>query len=169
MKALLMTEYKNLQYTDFPDPEIDADEVLVQVKACGICGSDIHGYDGSTGRRIPPLVMGHELSGVITEVGSQVTAWKIGDRVTCDSTVYCGVCYFCRRGQINLCDNRRVLGVSTGEYRRHGAFAEYIAIPERILYKLPDEVSFAQAVMIEPLSIAAHAARITHPAAVSDS
>jgi L-iditol 2-dehydrogenase len=169
MKALLLTEFRHLEYTEFPEPEIAPDEVLVQVKACGVCGSDIHGYDGSTGRRIPPLVMGHELSGVIAAVGAQVKDWEIDERVTCDSTVYCGVCYFCRRGLINLCDNRRVLGVSTSEYRRHGAFAEYIAIPERILYKLPSEVTYAQAVMIEPLSIAAHAARITRPAAVGDS
>ena len=87
MKAMLLTEYKNLTVTEFPKPEISANDVLVQVRACGICGSDIHGYDGSTGRRIPPLVMGHEAAGVITEVGSQVTSFKVGDRVTFDSTV----------------------------------------------------------------------------------
>ena len=112
--------------------------------------------------------MGHELSGVIVEAGSAVTAWKPGDRVTCDSTEYCGNCFYCQRGEINLCDNRRVLGVSTGEYRRHGAFAEYVAVPQRILYKLPAGVSFAQAAMVEPLSIAFHAVDIT-PVRLNDS
>ncbi len=161
MKALLLTEYKKLEYTDVPMPEIGPKEVLIQVKATGICGSDIHGYDGSSGRRIPPLIMGHETAGVIAQVGAEVTEWKPGERVTCDSTVYCGECFYCRRGEINLCDNRRVLGVSTGEYRRHGAFADYVAVPQHILYKLPDQVTFAQACMIEPVSIAFHAVRIT--------
>jgi L-iditol 2-dehydrogenase len=168
MKALLLTEYKKLEYTDVPLPEIGPKEVLIQVKATGICGSDIHGYDGSSGRRIPPLIMGHETAGVIAQVGAEVTEWKPGERVTCDSTVYCGECFYCRRGEINLCDNRRVLGVSTGEYRRHGAFAEYVAVPQHILYKLPDGVTFAQACMIEPVSIAFHAVRIT-PLAINDS
>ena len=168
MKALLLNEYKHLEYTDFPLPEIGPQDVRIQVKACGSCGSDIHGYDGSSGRRIPPLIMGHELSGVIVDVGSSVTEWKPGDRVTCDSTVYCGECFHCRRGEINLCDNRRVLGVSTGEYRRHGAFAEYLSVPQRILYKLPAEISFVQAAMMEPLSIAFHAVDIT-PLQVNDS
>lgn len=168
MKALLLTEYKKLEYTDVPIPDIDTKEVLVQVKATGICGSDIHGYDGSSGRRIPPLIMGHETAGIIAQVGSQVVGWEPGERVTCDSTVYCGECFYCRRGEINLCDNRRVLGVSTGEYRRHGALAEYVAVPQHILYKLPDEVTFSQACMVEPVSIAFHAVRIT-PIAINDS
>lgn len=168
MKALLLTEYKKLEYTDVPLPDIGPKEVLIQVKATGICGSDIHGYDGGSGRRIPPLIMGHETAGVIAQVGAEVTEWKPGEHVTCDSTVYCGECYFCRRGEINLCDNRRVLGVSTGEYRRHGAFAEFVAVPQHILYKLPDQVTFFQACMIEPVSIAFHAVRIT-PMAINDS
>jgi L-iditol 2-dehydrogenase len=168
MKALLLKEYRHLEYTDFPKPDLGPDEVLLNVKATGICGSDIHGYDGSSGRRIPPLVMGHETAGMIVEVGENVKDWKPGDRVTCDSTVYCGTCFYCRRGEVNLCDNRRVLGVSTGEYRRHGAFAEFVAVPQRILYPLPQEVTFEQATMVEPLSIAFHAVRIT-PIDVNDS
>jgi L-iditol 2-dehydrogenase len=115
--------------------------------------------DGSSGRRHPPVIMGHEASGIIAEVGDNVTSWKIGDRVTFDSTVYCGTCHFCTQGQINLCDRRRVLGVSCDEYCRNGAFAEYIAIPQHILYRLPDSVSFSAGAMTEPLSIAVHAAR----------
>ncbi|GAH48157.1 unnamed protein product, partial [marine sediment metagenome] len=137
------------------------EEVLIQVKACGICGSDVHGMDGSTRRRRPPIIMGHEASGVIAKLGSGVSGWKKGERVTFDSTVYCGTCWYCRRGEINLCDNRRVLGVSCDEYHRHGAFAEYVAVPARILYKLPENISFEQATMVETLSIAVHAVNRT--------
>src|ERR1051325_912945 len=127
MKALLLKEYRNLEVTDVPEPEIGEDDVLIRVRACGICGSDVHGYDGSSGRRIPPLVMGHEASGVVADVGKNVRGFQPGDRVTFDSTVYCGKCFYCRRGQINLCDNRNVLGVSCGDYRRNGASAESVA------------------------------------------
>ena len=157
MKALLLSEYKKLDVVDMPMPEIGEDDVLVRVRACGICGSDIHGYDGSTGRRIPPLVMGHEAAGVIERTGSAVEGFAPGDRVTFDSTVSCGKCHFCRQGQINLCDNRTVLGVSCGDYRRHGAFAEYVSVPARILYRLPESLPFERAALIEAVSIAVHA------------
>jgi L-iditol 2-dehydrogenase len=158
MKALVLEEYNRFALRDVPVPAFGTDEVLVRVRACGICGSDVHGMDGSTGRRIPPLIMGHEAAGIVEETGSGVTGWKPGDRVTFDSTVYCGACWHCRRGEINLCDNRRVLGVSCGEYRRDGAFAELVAVPARILYRLPDGLPFAEAAMVEALSIAVHAA-----------
>ena len=157
MRALLLSAYKKLSVVDMPTPEIGDEDVLVRVRACGICGSDIHGYDGSTGRRIPPLVMGHEGAGVIERVGRGVEGFKAGERVSFDSTVSCGRCDFCRRGQINLCDNRTVLGVSCGEYRRHGAFAEYVAVPSRILYRLPDSLPFERAALLESVSIAVHA------------
>jgi len=161
MKALLLKNYMELEVADLPQPEIGPDDVLVRVSACGICGSDVHGLDGSTGRRIPPLVMGHEAAGEISEVGSAVKNWRPGDRVTFDSTVSCGRCQFCRRGEINLCDNRQVLGVSCGDYRRNGAFAEYVAVPQNILYKLPDDLPFEHAAMIEAVSIAVHAVNLT--------
>jgi L-iditol 2-dehydrogenase len=161
MKALLLSEYKKLELTDMPVPEIGSEELLVRVKACGICGSDVHGFDGSTGRRIPPIVMGHEASGVVDRVGSAVRAYREGDRITFDSMISCGKCSFCRSGHINLCDNRQVLGVSCGEYRRHGAFAEYVSIPQHIVYKMPDDLSFDHAAMIEPVSVAVHAVGIT--------
>jgi L-iditol 2-dehydrogenase len=140
-------------------PTLRPDSVLVAVKACGICGSDVHGMDGSTGRRQPPIIMGHEAAGVVVETGTEVEGWEAGTHVTFDSTVYCGTCEFCRQGQINLCDQRRVLGVSCGEYRQNGAFAQYVAIPKRILYRLPDAMPFEHAAMTEPLSIAFHAIR----------
>src|SRR5471032_239409 len=133
MNALLLKEYMNLEVVQMPTPEIGADDVLVRVRACGICGSDVHGLDGKTGRRIPPLVMGHEAA-----------------------------------GEVDLCDNREVLGVSPGPYRRHGAFAEYVAVPRRIVYRLPDNLSYEQATMIEAVSVAVHAVNLT-PVRLGDS
>ena len=156
-----MKQYKELELTDMPEPTLGPDDVLVRVAACGICGSDVHGFDGSTGRRIPPIVMGHEAAGVIADTGANVKDFKNGDRVTFDSTVSCGTCFFCRRGDLNLCDRRQVLGVSTGEFRRHGAFAEYVAVPQHIVYRLPDNMPFEHAALIEAVSVAVHAVDIT--------
>lgn len=161
MKALLLSQYKHLEIQDLPAPVPGPNDVLVQVAACGICGSDVHGYDGSSGRRIPPIVMGHEAAGIVACVGSAVTEFVKGDRVTFDSTVYCGACDFCRKGEVNLCDNRQVVGVSCGDYNRAGAFAEYVIVPERILYRLPAALSFAEAAMLEAVSVALHAVRIS--------
>ena len=161
MNALLLTQYMHLEMVEMPVPAIGPDDVLVRVRACGICGSDVHGLDGRTGRRIPPLVMGHEAAGEVVETGANVTDLKAGDRVTFDSTVYCGRCFFCLRGEQNLCDNREVLGVSPGPYRRHGAFAEFVAVPRRIMYRLPENLSYEQAAMIEAVSVAVHAVSLT--------
>lgn len=161
MQAMQMNEYRKLQLVDIPAPQPASDEVLIRVAACGICGSDVHGYDGSTGRRIPPLIMGHEAAGVIAAVGASAGDYVVGERVTFDSTISCGACRFCRSGEINLCDNRQVLGVSCGDYRRNGAFAEYVAVPARIVYRLPDTLGFAQAAMIEAVSVALHAVKLT--------
>jgi L-iditol 2-dehydrogenase len=163
VKALLLTQYRRLEVTDVPAPEIGPDDLLVRVRACGICGSDIHGFDGSSGRRIPPLVMGHEAAGVVAEVGAAVEDLRPGDRITFDSMVHCGECHYCRAGRSNLCDHRRVLGVSCGDYRRHGAFAEYLSIPRHIAYRLPDSVSFEHAAMVEPLSVVFHAVGLSPP------
>jgi L-iditol 2-dehydrogenase len=161
MNALLLSEYRQLQLVDFPVPELSPNEILLRVEACGICGSDVHGYDGSSGRRIPPLIMGHEAAGVIAKVGRDVTDWHVGDRVTFDSTLYCGKCEYCKRGEINLCDSREVFGVSCKDYRRHGAFAEYLAIPTRVMHRLPPELSFTEAAMIEAVSVALHAVSVS--------
>ena len=157
MKALLLSKYKQLEIADLPEPQAGPGEVLVRVAACGICGSDVHGYDGSSGRRIPPIIMGHEAAGRIVALGPDVTEFAEGDRVTFDSTVYCGSCSYCVRGKVNLCDNRQVLGVSCGDYRRAGAFAELVAVPSRIVYRLPDNLPFEEAAMLEAVSVAVHA------------
>jgi len=168
MQALLLKQYLHLELVHMDEPEIGPDDVLIRVRACGICGSDVHGLDGSTGRRIPPLVMGHEAAGEVVRTGANAADLAPGDRVTFDSTIYCGRCSFCARGEINLCDNRMVLGVSPGEYRRHGAFAEYVAVPRRIVYRLPANLSYEQAALIEAVSVAVHAVNLT-PIALGDS
>ena len=169
MKALVLEAYNKFVFRDYPDPKLRGpDDVLVRVRAAAICGSDVHGMDGSTGRRVPPIVMGHEAAGEIVEVGSGVGDYKPGDRVTFDSTEYCGECFHCRRGEVNLCENRRVLGVSCSDYRRDGTFAEYIVLPRRILYRIPEGLDFVGASIAEPAAVAAHAAAIT-PIAMGDS
>ena len=161
MNALTLSEYRQFTIEDLPIPTCGSRDVLVQVAACGICGSDVHGYDGASGRRIPPIVMGHEAAGIVAAVGSDVRSVSPGDRVTFDSTVYCAKCEFCLRGEVNLCDDRQVVGVSCGEYRRAGAFAEYITVPEYIVYRLPPTLSFAEAAMLEAVSVALHAVKLS--------
>ena len=167
MKALVLEEYMQLVYKEVPDPEIGDDEVLVEVKAAGICGSDVHGMDGSTGRRIPPVIMGHEASGIIRETGRGVKGWMEGDRVTFDSTIYPLEDWYTRKGMYNLSDGRMVLGVSAREFRRDGAYAEYVAVPGHILYRIPENVSFTRAAMVEPAAVALHAVNLS-PVSVND-
>lgn len=157
MKALLLSSPGTLAVADIDTPAPLAGEVRVRVAACGICGSDVHGFTGATGRRIPPLVMGHEAAGTIDAVGTGVDDIAVGTRVAIDSTIFCGDCEYCRTARENLCTRREVLGVSCGAYRRHGCFAEYAAVPRRCVYPLPDEVDFVSAALLEPLTIALHA------------
>ena len=161
MKALVLEDYNKLTYKEVPDPKINKQEVLVKIKAVGICGSDVHGMDGSSGRREPPVIMGHEASGVIEETGEEVQGWKTGDAVTFDSTVYKLDDWYSRKGLYNLSDNRKVLGVSSNEYRMNGAFAEYVKVPQHILYRIPEGVSFTEAAIVEPLAVGAHAIELT--------
>lgn len=159
MKAMILTAPSTLAVVETTTPPVGDDEVLLRVRACGICGSDLHGWDGSSGRRQPPLIMGHELAGEIAAIGTAVNGWAVGDRVTVDSTLYCGACDACREGHVNLCRERRVLGVATAEFRQNGGFAEFVAVPARGLYRLPDTLSWTHAAMVEPVSIAVHAVR----------
>ena len=158
MKALVYKEPYCFEYSDFPDPSVGDDDVLICVKACGICGSDVHGCTGKTGRRLPPLIMGHEAAGIVEDVGKNVSGFEKGDRVCFDSTVYCNICDACREGRFNRCVKRQVLGVSVPEFKRHGAFAEYVAVPSWIVSKIPDRLSFVHASLLEPASIGTHAA-----------
>ncbi|QDT64129.1 zinc-dependent alcohol dehydrogenase [Calycomorphotria hydatis] len=156
MKALLLEAEKELRVTDVPKPSVGPNDVLVQVQACGICGSDVHGYDGSSGRRLPPLIMGHEAAGIVAEVGENVSL-KPGTAVTFDSMISCGNCEFCREGRTNLCSHRMVMGVSCNDFKRDGAFAEYVVVPQHIVFPLPEGFDPAKAAMVEALSVAVHA------------
>jgi len=158
LKALVYTKPYCFEYSDFPEPKADDNDVLIRVKACGICGSDVQGSRGKTGRRIPPLIMGHEAAGVVEDTGKNVKDFEKGQRVCFDSTVYCNQCEPCRTGFFNRCEHRQVLGVSTPDFKRHGAFAEYVAVPQWIVSKIPDNLSFTHASLLEPVSIGMHAA-----------
>lgn len=157
MKALLLSQYNHLEIADFPVPVPGAGELLIRVAACGICGSDVHGYDGSSGRRIPPIVMGHEAAGTIAALGAGVDNFAESERVTFDSTISCGACTYCLRGDVNLCDHREILGVSCVDYRRAGAFADYVIVPAHIVYRLPSSISFPEAALLEAVAVAVHA------------
>jgi L-iditol 2-dehydrogenase len=131
-------------------------EVSVTVRAAGICGSDVHGYVGSTGRRRPGVVMGHEAAGEVRAVGEGVEGVKAGDRVALRSILPCGECASCGRGRGNVCENRRGLGMHLD-----GAYADEVVVPQSLVMPLPAELSFEQGAMIEPLGVALHAVNLT--------
>ena len=146
----------NLQYTDFPDPEVRPGEVVIEVKATGICGTDMSLYHWAESmvreyRPEPPLVMGHEFSGVVCGVGAEVTGLRVGDRVTANPILYCGACYHCRAGRPSICDNRPMLGL-----RLNGCFARFVAVRQQNVFPLPPEVPFDIAAMSEVLCVALH-------------
>ena len=139
----------NVELRDVPEPSPGPDEVMIEVKAAGICGSDIHIFDEDIKLPIrPPVIIGHEFSGVVAEVGSSVTKWKPGDRVTSETSAHvCGECLPCRTGNYNVCAEKRLIG-----YWFNGAFAKYCVVPSRLVHKLPDNVSFLAGALCEPLA-----------------
>lgn len=161
MKALMYQGPRQMPVVDIPEPSPRENEVKIRVRYCGICGSDLHGYTGESGRKIPPMIMGHEFSGVVAETGRGVTRFHAGDRVSVQPVQYCGECEFCRRGSMNVCANRRGLGVLD----INGAFTEYICVPEKNVYPLPDTVSDAEGAVLEPLAVACHAVAMAGPIA----
>lgn len=158
MKALVYRGVRQMKYQNWPDPTPGPGEALVAVRAVGICGSDLHGYTGESGRRMPPLVMGHEATGEIVSLGLRVreaSALASGRRVAIRPNVLCGTCDQCRAGDTHRCRNRWLLGV-----HRHGAMAERVAVPVGNLVSLPDTVSFVHGTLAEPLAVALHAVRL---------
>ncbi|MZQ99403.1 MAG: alcohol dehydrogenase catalytic domain-containing protein [Acidaminobacter sp.] len=158
MKAIRFTGPETMEYVDVPKPVIEDDEVLIKVMAVGICGTDLELFSGEmpyikNGLTTYPLIPGHEWSGQIVEIGSKVTGFKVGDRVTGDVSIGCGNCSMCMTGRFNLCPNRRVVG----SYRNYdGAFAEYLKLPYRHVYPLPNDLSYEEAALIEPAATAAY-------------
>jgi L-iditol 2-dehydrogenase len=151
MLALLYPEYDRLAIAEVPEPQPGPGEVIVEVAACGICGSELGGFAARSPRRQPPLVMGHEFCGRVAALGGGVDGVGVGDRVVVNSVVHCGECALCRRGATHLCQSRQVFGM-----HRPGAFAERVAVPAGILFPLPPEVSDLQGAMAEPLANALH-------------
>ena len=152
MKALRFTEPNKFSYDEVQTPKIKEDEVLIKIKRVGICGSDLDLLSGDmphikNGFTTYPLIPGHEWSGQIVEIGSKVKEFQVGDRVVGDVSIGCGSCDHCREGKFNLCPNR----VVTGSYRnKDGAYAEYMTMPYRHVYKIPDNISYDEAALIEP-------------------
>lgn len=156
MKALVKFEAGpgNLEIRDIPEPMAGPGQVKIEIREAGICGSDLHIYHSDIAIPVnPPVVIGHEFSGVISEIGEGVTGWKIGDRVVSETAYhYCGVCDYCREGFYNLCVERRTLG-----YWFNGVFTNYTVVPAGRVHRIPDNVSFTAAAMTEPLACVAHA------------
>lgn len=157
MQALLYPEYGKLTIAAQPVPSIAPDEVLLKVGACGICGSELESFISRSERRKPPLIMGHEFSGTVAEVGQEVKDFREGMRVVSNSLVSCGVCSSCRRGETNLCVRRQIFGMQRG-----GAFAEYVNVPARCLIPMSDHVSFEAACLSEPLANGVHMVGLTN-------
>ncbi|GAB4002901.1 zinc-dependent dehydrogenase [Spirosoma daeguense] len=151
MKALFYPEYKKLVIAEQPVPPFSADEVLLKVLACGICGSELETFKNQSPRRVPPLIMGHEFCGTIEEIGANVTGYAKGDLVVSNSVVSCGTCYYCNRGWTNLCKNRQIFGM-----HRSGAFGGYVNVPAHCLVPMPETVTPQAACMAEPLANGIH-------------
>ena len=150
MKALRYLGPGQLAVQEVPAPTISENEVLVKVMACGICGSDVHGYLGLTGRRTAPMTMGHEFSGQIVESGSLARTFNKGDKVVVQPLNFCGECANCRQGNTNMCLNGKLFGVMAID----GAMAELIAVPGKLLFKLPEGCSYDEGAMAEPFAVA---------------
>lgn len=153
MEALVLTGIKSLELKEIAQPEIKPDEVKIHTAFAGICGTDHALYAGLPGSApaVPPIVLGHENSGVVVEVGSEVTNVKVGDRVGVDPNIYCGQCKYCRTGRPELCEHLSAIGVT-----RDGGFEDYFTAPASVVYPIPDNVSLKAAALVEPISCAVH-------------
>jgi len=154
MNALVYLGPRRLEYQERSEPELRPDSVRIRVKAVGICGSDVHGYTGESGRRTPPLVMGHEFAGVVEAVASGVDASWVGRPVTVQPVLSCGRCDQCLAGHSQRCRSRSLLGANCD-----GAMAEFVVVPEKNLVPLPPPADFVGATLAEPAAVAYHAVR----------
>ena len=153
MKAFQFFGKNDLRLVDLPEPEVGDSDVLLKIKKVGICGTDLHIYTGGMPVQTP-LVLGHEFVGDVVKVGKDVTKVTVGDRAVAEHVIGCGKCIYCDEGKRNLCKNPTVLGL-----HKQGALAEYLAVPENLIYRLPDELNYDEGVLVEPLSIAVYAVR----------
>ena len=154
MKALIYHGPHDLRVEERPERELKPDEVRLAVKACGVCGSELHAVLEAQERRRPGIVMGHEMAGEIVEVGSQVTTVQVGDRVAVQPLTHCGECALCKAGRENACENRTLYGMTWG---LPGGFAERTVVTDDRCFPVPDGVSYELAILGEPLAVALHA------------
>lgn len=154
MKGLVFESNNVLVWKNVPDTAPKAGEVKIKIAAAGICGSDVHGYRGITGRRIPPMIMGHEFAGEIVELGRNVIGYKPGDRVCVNPVNSCGECEFCRSGLEQFCPDKHQYGCGAED----GAFADYLCVDEKCLHRLADGISYEHGACVEPLAVAVKAA-----------
>jgi len=152
MKATILHAGGDLRHETVPDPVPAPNEAIVRVHACSICGSDVHAYHGKHPRLTFPRILGHEFAGEIVALGKAVSGYRVGERVCCDIDFACGVCGPCREGRGNICEQLRTMG-----FDRDGAYAQYAAVPDFNLYRLPDNVSYDQASAVQVLGISYHA------------
>ncbi len=153
MKALLLTQIEKLEITELELDALAPDELLIDVAACGVCGTDLHLFHGEEGAgdSTLPLIMGHEFSGKVAAVGSAVKNFKVGDRVTVDPNVFCDECYQCRRGNGLFCEHAEAYGVSM-----FGGFAQQCKVREKAAYHIPDSLSLEHAALVEPVACCLH-------------
>lgn len=151
MKALVFTAPKKLEWQDWPDPQLQPGEALIRVSAVGICGSDVHGWLGNSRGRVPPLILGHEMAGVVEDVGAGRSHLRRGDRVAVYPLTGCGQCRYCADGRDRLCRRRQIMGLHTS-----GGFAEYLKAPAEILFPLPEAADSTAGALVEPLANALH-------------
>lgn len=154
MKVLSWNGPKKIEIEEQPFPHLKEEEVLIQVEVVGICGSEIEGYLGHNSLRKPPLIMGHEFSGIVVKRGSAVQGIKKGEKVTVNPLIGCGNCRSCQSGLENLCTKREIIGI-----HRQGAFSEFVAVPANNVHVLPDDFNLYQAALAEPLACAYRAVK----------
>jgi 2-desacetyl-2-hydroxyethyl bacteriochlorophyllide A dehydrogenase len=159
MKAVVIDRPGEVRVDRVPDPECGPSDVVIRVGACGICGTDIHIIDGEFPPTTYPIVPGHEFGGTVVSIGGDVEGIAVGDRVGVDPTLNCGACYFCQRGQGNLCERWNAVGVG----HHPGGFAEYVSVPARTVYPLPAGMDFKAAALIEPVSCVVHGFHLVQP------
>lgn len=153
MKACVYKEPFKVELEDTPPPKISDEDVLIKVIMAGICGSDLEIYRGKRSIK-PPLILGHEAVGVVEELGKNVSDFNVGDVVVIEPNVYCGKCFNCRKGRMNICERKIIYGVT-----RNGVFADYVDVPSKFLWKVPRGITYEGAVLVEPLSVVMRAIR----------
>lgn len=165
MKSAVFYGKHDIRIEEYAVPELDAHDVLIRVKACGVCGTDVHIYEGDSGAAecTPPTILGHEFSGVVEQVGAAVTKVRPGDRVSVDPNCYCGNCVYCTSGSAHFCTHMTGYGTTA-----NGGFAEYCAVDERQVYRLGAHTTFEQGAMAEPLACCLHGIDMCHIAAGSN-